>query len=503
MISQCTSARRRRRTLAALLVAAATGVAPATASAATATTTATRTFNYTGSSQVFQVPPGVSSIHVVAIGGSGALGQSASGTQAAAGGLGASVSADLAVSSGDLFDVWVGGAGHTFVPVIDDTSPVGDGGPGGNASGAPGAGGAGGGGGGMTLGGAGGGGASELDDLGENVLLAAGGGGGGGGSAYTTAFDWLGGSGGNAGASPADGASLYGISILGGRGGGSTVANGTDGGTAQWGWGGGGGGGGGGGYPNGGDGGASAQTSSGGAGGGAGSSYVGPAASASSITSSTSPGNGRVTISWQQPAPVTVTLKSSKAQIAQGNSVTYTATVKPPTGDPLPTGTVTFVDQSTGANLATTQLSSTSPATATFSTSALPHGTTAVYASYRGDANYQSDASSGVSVMVYNRVLTLSPTAISFGTKPIGSSMSTTVTVKSTGVDPVAITSPTVSPTAYSITSSTCTGVTLNPGQTCAITVAFRPTAAGVVKGTLTVPDNGTPAKAALSGTGQ
>jgi hypothetical protein len=490
--------------LATLLVGAAVVVAPATASAATtATTTASHTFNYTGSSQVFSVPAGVSSIHVVAIGGGGAQGQSNSGTWAA-GGLGASVSADLPVTSGEPFQVWVGAAGQTPPPSVSAYSSY-AGGPGGDASGAPGAGGAGGPGTAVNFGGGGGGGASELRDFGADVILAAGGGGGGGGSTTTAVSDWLGGAGGNAGGAAQDGGSLNSLGAFGGQGGGSAAPDGTAGGPAYVS--GGGGGGGGGGYPTGGTGGDGGSQTGGGAGGGAGSSWVGLGTSWFSITTAaTAAGqNGSVTISWQQPAPVTVSLKASKSQAAQGTSVTYTATVKPPAGDPLPTGPVTFVDQNNGQNLATVPLSSTSPAVAKFSTTTLPHGTTNVYASYRGDSNYQTNASGVVSVTVYNRLITLSPTTISFGTKPIGSSTLATVTVKSTGLDPVAITTSTLNSTAYTIKSSTCTGATLNPGQTCAITVAFSPTVVGLSRGTLTVVDNATPTtqRAVLSGTGQ
>jgi hypothetical protein len=204
-------------------------------------------------------------------------------------------------------------------------------------------------------------------------------------------------------------------------------------------------------------------------------------------------------------ASASVTLKASKTQVAQGTSETFTATVTPPVGDPTPTGTVTFVDQTTAQTVGSASLSSTSPAIAKVSTKTLPHGTNAVYATYSGDSVYRSSSSGAVQVFVYNRHVTLSPSPLAFGTKTVGTSSVATVTVKSTGLDPVTIASSAVSSAPFAITGSTCTGATLSPGQTCTIVVAFAPTAAGSFSQTLTVKDNATPTKQTvkLSGTAQ
>jgi hypothetical protein len=67
----------------------------------------TKTFEYTGGEQTFTVPAGVTSLEVLAIGGSGGS------SGAVPGGLGARVTADLAVTPGQTLYVIVGGDGQT------------------------------------------------------------------------------------------------------------------------------------------------------------------------------------------------------------------------------------------------------------------------------------------------------------------------------------------------------------------------------------------------------
>jgi hypothetical protein len=331
------------------------------------------------------------------------------------------------------------------------------------------------------------------------VIVAAGGGGGAGGAGVDGA-GFPGGSGGN----PPQGG---GGGVLGGNGGANYVPNGSAGG-AGGDSGSGGGGGGGGGYPIGGTGGGGGTSAGPGGGGGAGSSYVGSGVFSSSIGTrqANSDGNGRVDITWNVATPVTVTLKASKAQLAQGKSETFTATVKPPAGDPLPTGTVAFVNQGTGQTLGTEPLSSTSPATAKFSTTALPHGTDSVYAIYSGDLNYQQGYSGAITVTVYNRTISVYPSSLAFGTRAVGSTTREAMMVTNTGLDPVTIYSlATSGPFAVSASYTNCVGPALEPGQICEIVVAFSPTAAGSFTGALTIKDNATPSTKTvkLSGTGQ
>ena len=434
----------RRPWVAALLVAAAAAGAPATAAASSS-----MTFSHTGYSQAFQVPAGVTSIHVVAIGGKGGVGATVDGAVPAPGGQGGRVTADLPVTSGELFGVWVGAAGQAPDPL---TTASGYGGLGGDAAGGSSTGGHGGTGRAASSGGGGGGGASLLTDLGGNVILAAGGGGGSGGGLYTL----NGGAGGSSGATPGGGANNG--DGFGGFGGASGAPAGSPGenfspdGVAA------GGGGGGGGYPQGGQGGIAVGGFPAG-GGGAGDSYVGSLATASNISAASIPsGNGQIMISWTPPPAVTVALKESKTQLAQGTSETFTATVKPTSGHPLPTGTVTFVDQSTSQDLATVSLSATSPPTAKFSTTALPHGTNNVFAVYNGDDVYMQTSSGFVVANVYNRHVSVSSGSLAFGTAAVGSVRTASVTVTNTGLDPVTMSSGTVSTGPFSIAGSSCAG---------------------------------------------
>lgn len=95
--------------------------APASAGAVT------QTFSYTGAQQTLMVPAGVSSVHVVAVGGRG-------GT--VTGGFGAVVSGDLPVTPGEILFVEVGGNGlNGGVSSAGGFNGGGDGGPHGGGSG--------------------------------------------------------------------------------------------------------------------------------------------------------------------------------------------------------------------------------------------------------------------------------------------------------------------------------------------------------------------------------
>jgi hypothetical protein len=325
------------------------------------------------------------------------------------------------------------------------------------------------------------------------MILAAGGGGGGGGGGWS--FGETGANGGRAGAVPEDG------SGDGGTGGGSSSPDGTAGGGPLDSYTDGGGGGGGGGYPTGGTGGFGGAGGAGGGGGGAGSSWIEPQGSLDSAGPGGG-GNGQVTISWTQPTP-TVALTSSKTALTQGTSVTFTAKVTPPTGDPTASGSVTFVDTTTGQNLAVQPLSSTG--VAKFSTSSLPRGATTLYAAYSGDSIYQAANSGAIQVTVYNRVVSLSATTVTLSA-PVGTTTQSTVTVTSTGLDPVKMGAITTSLAPFSVSpASTCLGAVLTPGASCSVVVAFQPTATGTVQGRLTIKDNAFPPqqKVALTGVGQ
>ena len=91
--------------LAVLLIAYGASPARAAGSCSTTSGTTTCTFGPTGAEDTFQVPGGVSSVHVVATGAPGAVGQ-LGGTA----GLGAEVSGELTVTPGQTLYVNVGGA---------------------------------------------------------------------------------------------------------------------------------------------------------------------------------------------------------------------------------------------------------------------------------------------------------------------------------------------------------------------------------------------------------
>src|SRR3954463_15131456 len=125
-------------------------------------------FTYTGAEQNFTVPAGVTSMHVVAIGGKGG----ANHYQTVCGGFGAMVSADIAVTPGQVLIVAVGGNGGDAENGPGGAGGFNGGGAGGNPGG-QGSFGAGGGGGGMSD-------VHTSEGFLAGLIVAAGGGGSGG-----------------------------------------------------------------------------------------------------------------------------------------------------------------------------------------------------------------------------------------------------------------------------------------------------------------------------------
>lgn len=254
-----------------------------------------QTFNYTGSPQIFVVPPGIDSLYVETWGAQGGQGTYS------VGGLGGYADGLLGVSTGDTLFIYVGGMGfsHNAFGNFDFEPPGGwnGGGKGGYDNS------------GQVQNGGGGGGASDIrykaTALSDRKIVAGGGGGGAGGF-----FSWPtapGGAGG--GLNGGDGAGIYAASSGFGRGGTQTsggiaattfrgatdgsLGNGGFGSTNQDAWGSGGGGGG---YYGGSGGTSLANHGSGhAAGGGGGSSYLG-GVSQGSTTSGVRSGNGMVVI---------------------------------------------------------------------------------------------------------------------------------------------------------------------------------------------------------------
>lgn len=272
----------------------------------------TMIFNFTGGEQAFVVPGGVTSIHVVAIGGRG-------GESDVAGGVAAQVSGDLVVTPGQTLYVEVGGVGQ-----------------------AGGAGGFNGGGAGGSNGGAGGGGASDVRTaprlaglLPEPRLIVAAGGGGGGGTGVETAGAAGGAAGSAGGTAEENGGGGAGTPTEGGTGGsgcsgiaeaGAVGSGGAGGGSI----GSGGGGGGGGGGLYGGGGGSAGCNLLGGGGGGGGSSLV-PAAGILALASPAAA--PKVEISYTPvPPSISIVSPSDGANYTKGQSVSANYSCTAPLG---------------------------------------------------------------------------------------------------------------------------------------------------------------------------
>jgi hypothetical protein len=355
----------------------------------------TQTFGFNDQTQYFTVPAGVSQVRLIAWGGCGGYGgwfTTTGGQSSAQGGDGTEISANAAVSPGDILVITPGGCGASSngytggAGGLSSGNPM-NGGSGGNGSAAT-----------VSQGAGGGGGGTEVVDNSTGAIQVAAGGGGGGGAGSEIPGD-VGGTGGTNG----NGGNGVGFEI--GYGGGLAVQNGPAGQTgADAGQEGGGGGGGGGGtftaQYQGGGGGASAGTSAGGGGGGAGGSYTDP--SDTNVVTSNGPyAQGGVTVEWNTPAP-TVTVTSRPAKSFVGQSVTLIATLTPQPGSSTgtqPTGTVTFVDQTTGATLGTSSIGG-SPDTGLLALGSIPLGTNHIVAVYSGDANFPGATSAPVTQTV-------------------------------------------------------------------------------------------------------
>ena len=119
--------------------------------------------------------------------------------------------------------------------------------------------------------------------------------------------------------------------------------------------------------------------------------------------------------------PTATSVASSANPAVIGQTVTFTAVVTPPTGDPTPTGSVTFKDAGTALG---PPVSVNSSGQAQFSTNSLSSGTHPITASYTSDAAkgyYTSPASATLSQVVMASCVAppAHPTATIPGTYPI------------------------------------------------------------------------------------
>jgi hypothetical protein len=99
--------------LAALLIAYSASPVHAAGTCTTTAGTTTCTFLPTGAEDTFEVPPGVSTIHVVATGAPGAV-----GFEGGTAGRGATVSGDLTVTPDDTLYVNVGAPQQSAAPAF-------------------------------------------------------------------------------------------------------------------------------------------------------------------------------------------------------------------------------------------------------------------------------------------------------------------------------------------------------------------------------------------------
>jgi hypothetical protein len=385
-------------TLAVVLGAAAGLLAPANAASSTGCDagSCTATFSFSGTTEIFTVPPGVTALTVAVSGAQG--GKNVFGLS---GGQGATVGAVLPVTAGQQLTVLVGQAGATAGPAT-----FGGGGAVSSSGGYLGS----------------GGGGSFIFDATGHPLLAAGG--GGGATMVSTPSGGVGagpsGTGGSgvgigySGETPPTGGSP----TAGGVHGSTSFSVGNDGsgpasaGLPGKGGAGGGqsidhyyvGGGGGGGYYGGG-GGAYAQAGAGGSG------YADPAVTSLTSTTGARTGNGVISLSWARQAASVALSQTPSAGSAVGDSVTLSAAVSGPSG--TPTGTVEF-----DANGSAVTGCSTQPViggVATCMTTSLAVGADTLQASYSGDTVYAAGSSAPTSYPVAYPPLTVTTAALPSG----------------------------------------------------------------------------------------
>jgi pro-kumamolisin-like protein/Big-like domain-containing protein len=135
-----------------------------------------------------------------------------------------------------------------------------------------------------------------------------------------------------------------------------------------------------------------------------------------------------------QKASTTTTLAIAPGNsVTPGTSVTFTAKVSPASGNPMPTGTVTFNNGS--IPLGAIQLSS---GTAVLTTNSMAAGSYSVTAAYGGDTNSAGSSSSPVALAVVDFIVTAGQSSLSVVR---GQSVQTSLTVTPS---PLATFSPTV-----------------------------------------------------------
>jgi uncharacterized repeat protein (TIGR01451 family) len=451
--------------LVAGLVGATLGVAPVLA-----TTPASVTFGYTHAEQQFDVPAGVSDIHVALVGGHGGLG--ATGTPS----RGAIVSGDLAVTAGTTIFVEVAGNGNYIVGGFN--------------------------GGGNSFDFGGGGGASDIrtasrsdaGSMGTRLMVAAGGGGQGGSG--------NGGDAGSAGQANTAGSALgggAGTNVSGGVGGANLGfgASGADGSAGQGGAGGGTFGAGGGGGLFGGGGGAD------GAGGGGGSSYLGTATNTSVALDET--GVPSITITYSLPGIPGFGVVGASSVSSSALSVTFDAIPNAAEATILANYSVPGLTLSGTPALVGSTVTIASSAQVGQSYTVTVSNVTRASDAFALTTN--SASFTGTPAAATPQVQ-LSTSSLNFGSVAVGaSSASQLLTVSNVGTDALSVAAVSITGTNASDfvrDADACSGASVAAGSSCTVSVSFRPSGRGVRSAMLRLSDNAadTPQSVALTGTG-
>jgi Abnormal spindle-like microcephaly-assoc'd, ASPM-SPD-2-Hydin len=132
-------------------------------------------------------------------------------------------------------------------------------------------------------------------------------------------------------------------------------------------------------------------------------------------------------------------------------------------------------------------------------------GLTAGYIQITSNASNSSVQYEANGTGVISGTLAATPSSVNFGSVPIGSKNTQTVQVKNIGAAALTISKDTLVGTGYTVSGlASPLSLTLLAGQTASITVAYAPTSAGSVTGSLVLGSNATNSALtiALSGTG-
>jgi hypothetical protein len=213
-----------------------------------------------------------------------------------------------------------------------------------------------------------------------------------------------------------------------------------------------------------------------------------------------SSGNGVVYEVSFPSVKTTTSLASSPNPSTYGQPAFFTATVTSSLGAPPNGETVTFVEGTIVLGAGTLSAGS-----ASFTTSDLPVGTTAVRAVYGGDANLVGSKSKVLTQVVETQGIdgVVSPTSVNFGKVTVGqTSPQQLVSLTNTGNSELSVSAVSITGN-FAISKNQCTNG-VKPGTHCNVYVTYTPHVAETDTGTLTFTDNATnsPQTVSLTGTG-